>query len=93
MWHLSQAYRCRPSDLVHLEDPLLRFWFDRGIRILGVYITNNADAAADNAGRGARGDNKAILENGARQRAIAKMLGEDLHSSSAGYRSYGSEDE
>ena len=68
-----------------------RFWFDRGIRTLGVYVTNAADTAGENASRGARGDNKQILENGARQRAIAKMLGDER--TSAGYRSYGSEDD
>ena len=68
-----------------------RFWFDRGIRLLGVYVTNSADAAAEAAGRSARGDNKQALENGARARTIERLLGGDLETSSAGYRSYGSD--
>ena len=83
---MSQVYRCRPSDLVGLEDVLHRFWFDRGIRLFGVYLTNQADAAADNAGRAATGNNKAAMEQSARDRTLARLLGEDMTKSKAGYR-------
>ena len=86
LWQMSQVYRCRPSDLVGLEDVLERFWFDRGIRLFGVYLTNQADAAADNAGRSASGGNRAAMEQSARDRTLAKLLGEDMTKSNAGYR-------
>jgi len=69
-----------------VEDPLQRFWFDRGIRLFGVVVTNEAEAAAHAAGRGVSKGNKAALENGARERTIARLLGEDMANSTAGYR-------
>lgn len=89
-WNLYQTaltYRVRPSDLVGLEDPLLRLYFDRGLRIFGVRVQNAVDSAADAAGRGAKNaKNRQVLENGARHRTLAKMLGQDTSKSAVGFR-------
>ena len=69
---------------------MLRFWFDRGIRVFGVYVTNAVDAAGKAASNGVKNSsNKVALENGARQRTLAKLLGKDLANSTTGYRDPG----
>ncbi|AER49779.1 tail assembly chaperone [Mycobacterium phage Nova] len=84
---MALLYRVRPSDLVGLEDPLLRYYFDRGLRIFGVTVQNRVDDAGHAAGRGAKNNrNREALQNGARKRTLAKLLGEDMVSSSAGFR-------
>lgn len=64
-----------------------RFYFDRGLRIFGTFVQNKVDSAGNSAGRSARNaKNRAALENGARRRALAKMLGEDVTQSATGFR-------
>lgn len=78
MWHLwkrSQAYRCRPSELMGLEDKLMSYYLDRGIWYFGSHVEYQVDAAGDNAARGVKNDkNRQALINGARLRTLDKLL-------------------
>ncbi|ABD58442.1 tail assembly chaperone [Mycobacterium phage PBI1] len=50
-------------------------------------MQNRVDDAGHAAGRGAKNNrNREALQNGARKRTLAKLLGEDMVSSSAGFR-------
>lgn len=87
MWMRCQAYKCRPSDLLRLENPLIAYYLDRGIWFFGSYVQREVDIAGQNAVKGVKAKaNREALENGARQRALAKLCGEDIKNTSVGFR-------
>lgn len=79
MWHLwkrSQAYRCRPSELLGLEDRLMAYYLDRGVWYFGSNVESQVETAGENAGAGVKNaKNRAALINGARARTLDKLLG------------------
>lgn len=41
---MSRAYRCRPSELLHIAEPLTAFYFDRAVFALASRIQSDFDA-------------------------------------------------
>jgi hypothetical protein len=39
LWQMSKSYRCRPSDLLDLEDPFDAFRLDRAVWTFGTELT------------------------------------------------------
>jgi hypothetical protein len=75
MWKRSQAFHCRPSELLGLEDKLIAYFFDRGIWFFGSHVESEVDKAGEGAARGVKSKgNREALVNGARQRALDKLL-------------------
>jgi hypothetical protein len=87
LWQRCQAFRCQPSDLIKLNNPLIAYFFDRGIWFFGSYVQREVDVAGERATRGVKNrTNAEALGNTARQRALAKMCGEDITKTTTGYR-------
>jgi hypothetical protein len=85
---MTKVYRQRPSDILQLEGSLIKFQVDRGIRLFGTYVENSVDKAGDAAGGSTKNaKSKKALTTTARTRTLAKLLGEDMSKSTAGYRS------
>jgi putative ubiquitin-RnfH superfamily antitoxin RatB of RatAB toxin-antitoxin module len=41
---MSRAYRCRPSEILHITEPLVAFYLDRAVFALAGRIQNELDA-------------------------------------------------
>lgn len=89
LWQRCQAFNKTPSDLVGLENPLMSYYFDRGIWVFGTYVQREVDKAGEAASRGARPGNKEALSNGARTRTLARLCGEDITKTTTGFRTPG----
>lgn len=75
LWKRSQAYRCRPSELVGLEDALIAYYLDKALWFFGSHVESEVDNAGDSAARGVKNaKNKHALVNGARMRTLEKLL-------------------
>jgi len=90
LWMRCQAYKCRPSEMLQIDNKLIAYYLDRGIWFFGSYVTREVDQAGDNAVKGVKASaNRQALMNGARQRTLAKLCGEDITDSKVGFRDPG----
>lgn len=80
LWNQSKSFNRPPSELIDfpaLEDPLLRYYFNNGVRAFGIHVENEMDKAARSAAssmKGQRKPNESII-NRARTNKLAYWLG------------------
>jgi len=74
---MAKTYQVKPSDILHVTDPIAAWCFDRAIFLFGSTMQHDLD----NAGRGAK--NPAIA-NGKRQQVMSKWLGTPVQYRSPG---------
>lgn len=44
---MSRAYRCRPSEILHIDQPLVAFYLDRAVYALAGRIQSEIDSVKD----------------------------------------------
>lgn len=87
LWKRSQAYRCRPSELVGLEDALIAYYLDKALWFFGSHVESEVDNAGENAARGVKNaKNRQALVNGARMRALEKLLSDGKRSATTKFK-------
>lgn len=59
-YQLSKTYNCRPSQLMHIEDPLAAYYFDRAIAVFGIHLENEIEQAE---AKGKSASQKAMKRN------------------------------
>lgn len=82
---MSQTLRCRPSELLHLTDPLTAFYTDRALFTFAANIENDQEAETsrlpDNA--------KSSAHTRARQRVLDRYLGVEASEQKGRFKSVG----
>lgn len=46
-WKLAKAYRCRPSEVFHIDDPLAAYCFDRAVAAFGLTVEDAIEKATE----------------------------------------------
>lgn len=53
-WVISQKLRVTPSQYIHLQDPILCYYFDRAVWLFGSSVEADLNAVDANAGKNAK---------------------------------------
>jgi hypothetical protein len=76
-WQQSKAYNCRPSEYYGIEGAA-GLYLDNGVYLFGTYVEQHVQEA----GEGARNE---MFARSSREREFARLMGEDMSKSTAGY--------
>ena len=78
-WTLGKTYKCRPSSIYDMRDPLTAYYFDRAVFVFGTHV----ESKMDEAGEGAKNTKQGMQ---ARTRVLRKFLGTKEDSTQGRYR-------
>jgi hypothetical protein len=72
-WQQSKAFHCRPSELLHIEDELTAYYFDRAIFTFGKAVEAELERVSQQ-GKGKSKRTQAQI-NMARQQVLNRWVG------------------
>jgi hypothetical protein len=85
IYRRAKAFNQRPSSIVLLDDrvgDIGRFYFDRGIWAFGEAVANRLDEVV-------AGTRNPVIAQAQREREWARLMGDDMETSTAGFRDVG----
>ena len=71
-WRQSKEFRCRPSELLHIDEELIAYYLDRAVYTFGRAVESDLDAAGQSRGKHKKSEAQVAM---ARQQVMARWLG------------------